>query len=694
MPIRITLALLASLACIAGGPKAPSAPPRADALMTGVAAKPASAGLPAGIPGGWWARVQKDIRQSEYEISWQEQARAADPPTRRGQAPAAAYQAPNRAHDFRTYFMPDGIRVVPRTQTGEEGKSSPWEWGMKLAAYGETLQPVAPAQLSVSGNRIEYRRGDLTEWYVNDERGLEQGFTLTAPPESSRPDRHSPTTLELALSGNLAATPSEDGEALEFRTPGGDPAVRYGGLQAWDATGRELPATMEMKSPSSLRLVVDTTSARYPVTIDPRATSANWTAEGDQDWALFGWAIATAGDVNGDGYDDVIVGAPGYDKGQQDEGHVWVYHGSASGLVPAFKAEGNQAEAGYGRAVSSGDVNGDGYDDVIVGADSYDNGEKDEGHVWVYHGSASGLMRLAAFRAESNQVDAGYGRAVASADVNGDGYDDVIVGAPWYTNGQQYEGRVWVYHGSASGLIPLAAFIAEGNQVAAHFGWEVATAGDVNGDRYDEVIVGAPDFDNGQTDEGHVWVFDGSPSGLIFDGFSAECNQADANYGWAVATAGDVNGDGYDDVIVGARGYTNWQEDEGRVWVYHGSASGLIPLAAFTKGGNQAYAEYGHAVASAGDVNGDGYDDVIVGEPWYGQSREGRIWVYRGSASGLIPLATFIVEGNDVGAGFGSAVATAGDVNRDGYDDVVVGACFYSHGQTEEGGVFVYHGPL
>jgi hypothetical protein len=254
---------------------------------------------------------------------------------------------------------------------------------------------------------------------------------------------------------------------------------------------------------------------------------------------------------------------------------------------------------------------------------------------------------------------------------------------------------VWVYHGSASGLISLAAFRAESNQSYPHYGHAVGTAGDVNGDGYDDVIVGAPVYNNGQTDEGRVWVYQGSASGLNAANWTAESNQAGAAYGYAVATAGDVNGDGYDDVIVGAHWYDNGQTDEGRVWVYHGSASGLN-AANWTAESNQADAHYGYAVATAGDVNGDGYDDVIVGAPYYdnGQTNEGRVWVYHGSASGLISLAAFRAESNQSYAHYGHAVGTAGDVNGDGYDDVIVGAPVYNNGQTDEGLAVVYHGPL
>jgi hypothetical protein len=155
MATRINLALLVGLTCFASLPKAPASLPEANAVTGVLDAQRAVANLPRGIPGDWWAKVQHDIQQSEYHITWQEQTAMADPSASPRHAPAAAYQAPNRAHSFRTYFTPDGVRLVPRTQEGEGGNSSVWEWGLKLTAYGETLQPAPPAELSVSANRIE-----------------------------------------------------------------------------------------------------------------------------------------------------------------------------------------------------------------------------------------------------------------------------------------------------------------------------------------------------------------------------------------------------------------------------------------------------------------------------------------------------------------------------------------------------------
>jgi hypothetical protein len=426
-----------------------------------------------------------------------------------------------------------------------------------------------------------------------------------------------------------------------------------------------------------------------------------WVEDGHQSGAAFGWSVASAGDVNGDGYSDVVVGAPTYDDGQADEGGAFLYLGSANGLAgtPHWSAEGDQDYAWFGNSVASaGDVNGDGYSDVVIGAYAYENGETDEGRAFLYTGSPTGLSSTPAWTAESDQTSAYFGWSVAGAgDVNGDGYADVVVGAYAYDNGQTDEGRAFLYLGSADGLSVASAWSDEANQDGAFFGNSVATAGDVNGDGYADVIVGAPLYDDGETSEGAATVYLGSSEGLsVNPAWSAEGGEAIALFGWSVASAGDVNGDGYADVIVGAYGYTGGQTDEGRALVYLGSAAGLSPVQNWTVEGDQDAAEFGTSVATGGDVNADGYSDVVVGAPWFdsGATDEGQAFVYLGSAIGPRHNPTATPQSNQSSAFLGRSVAGAGDVNGDGYDDVITGAYLYDHGQTDEGVAVVYPGRL
>ncbi len=429
------------------------------------------------------------------------------------------------------------------------------------------------------------------------------------------------------------------------------------------------------------------------------AAAPAWTAEADQASAEFGAAVATAGDVNGDGFSDVIVGAHFFANGESFEGRVFVYHGSAAGLspVPAWTAEGNQAQADFGFSVgTAGDVNGDGYSDVIIGARVFDNGETDEGRAFVYHGSANGLAATPAWTAEGNQATAWFGFAVATAgDVNGDGFSDVIVGAPAFDNGQTNEGRIFLYLGSAGGLAAVPAWTAESNRAGALLGGAVATAGDVNGDGYSDPVAGAAQWTNGQSNEGALFVYLGGAGGPgAAASWSYESDQSSAFLGQSVGTAGDVNGDGFSDVIAGAPWFDAGETDEGAVFVFHGSAAGPGAAPAWTAGGDQANAHLGNSVAPLGDTNGDGYADVIAGAPDFddGETNEGQVRVWLGGPAGLAAGAAWTFCPDQAGARAGQSVATAGDVNGDGWSDALAGVPLLDAGETNEGRVFAWHG--
>lgn len=419
--------------------------------------------------------------------------------------------------------------------------------------------------------------------------------------------------------------------------------------------------------------------------------------EGNSVEAHFGNSVASAGDVNGDGFTDVIIGAPKLSNGNTYEGAAFVFPGSSRGLlvVPVWRVESSQDGAQFGYSVSSaGDVNNDGYSDVVVGANLFDNGQSNEGQARLFLGSASGLSTTAAWTAESDQADSWFGWQVGSAgDVNGDGFSDVIVSAQYYNS---HRGRAYVFHGDATGLATTAAWSVIGEPNAfgePRFGSSVAGAGDVNGDGFSDVIVGANQFTNCPGCTGAAYIFLGSATGLSTSYATRLAPGGGQYFGTSVASAGDVDADGFSDVIVGDDGADTPQ---GRAYVFRGSASGVqttaswVGSAAGTITRNDAY--YGACVASAGDINDDGYSDVIVGATYLSNQEvwEGGAYIYLGSASGLQTTAVIREESNQADGRFGISVASAGDVNADGSDDVLAGASGISNGQFFEGRSYLY----
>ncbi|MCA9757138.1 MAG: FG-GAP repeat protein [Candidatus Eisenbacteria bacterium] len=430
--------------------------------------------------------------------------------------------------------------------------------------------------------------------------------------------------------------------------------------------------------------------------------SPDWTEEGDQANALFGIRVANAGDVNGDGFDDLIVGATGYSNGEANEGAAFLYYGSPTGLASTaiWSFESDQAGARLGIVSGAGDVNGDGYDDVIVGAYLWDNTiNEDGGRSYVFHGSASGLSATPDWTHTTGQAFAWQGWAVCGAgDLNADGYDDVAIGIRFYDSPEVSEGLVLVYHGSSSGLEDNAALILEGDQPGAEFGYAVAPAGDVNQDGYDDLLVGAPRYDNPQVDGGRAYCYYGSPTGIEAEtAWYFWSSHIGARAGHSLSGAGDVDLDGYPDVIVGLPGYDSPTVDEGIALVFAGSPQGLPPALNYSwrAEGDLPGASFGSAVAGVGDVTGDGYDDVVVAAPDYDGAFTGggRVFLYEGSVDGLAATAATTADGEHVDAAFGTAVSGSGRFSPFADTGVVVGSAGFTGPESEEGKTYHFELP-
>ena len=648
-------------------------------------------------------------------------ARSSEEGFRRGDD--GSYSATNGNAGLRVRLAGGRVEVTPLDEGAAAVRPSTWRMTLRLDAMGRDgalrlFLPNPPETSATNAGTVSMRRVGIDEWYLTDERGIEQGFTIEAgsleaasAPAPAPADR-APLVLEMALGGDLLAYPDAARTSILFRTTSGRPALRYGGLRAEDATGRQLPAWMDVRpgtasdqsadaapAEARLRILVDDRGATYPITIDPLLTSPDWSVVPAQAGAEFGSSVAAAGDVNGDGFADLLVGSPLYDGGQTDEGRVQLFLGSAAGLslTASWSYESDLAGAHLGAAVASaGDVNGDGYHDILVGAPLWKNGQTDEGRALVFFGGPAGPGATPSWSFESNVRDAVLGSSVGWAgDVNGDGHADIVVGAPGYENGQHLEGGAFVFYGSPSGPAATPSRVYEGDQATSDFGRAVGTAGDVNGDGYADLLIGAPEWSNGQTDEGKAFLYYGSASGLApAAGWSVELDQAGAEVGISVGTAGDVNGDGFADLFVGADLYSNQITLRGAVFIYQGSSSG--PPAAFTTRiqGNQIGSRFGASASAAGDVNGDGYADLIVGAPDFdgAVTDEGRVFLFEGTPTGLSRPPSWATPGGQATAHWGSAVALAGDVDGDGYGDIAVGAWSFDGSGADTGKAAVFNG--
>ena len=483
---------------------------------------------------------------------------------------------------------------------------------------------------------------------------------------------------------------------------------------------------------------------------------------------LSGGSVSSAGDVNGDGYDDLIIGADGANVGENNTaGETYVVYGGPAGTVFSLARSTLDGTNGFtvtgisqydrsGNSVSSaGDVNGDGYDDLIIGSQEADQGgNSNAGETYVVYGGASapgtaGVLALSALDGTNGFMLNGIaandrsGVSVSSAgDVNGDGYDDLIIGARQADpGGNSNAGETYVVYGGASapgtgGVLALSAldgtngFTLNGIDADDRSGVSVSSAGDINGDGYDDLVIGARRADPGGNDRaGESYVVYGGASapgtgGVLAlsaldgtNGFTLNGIDERDDTGFSVSSAGDVNGDGYDDLIIGARYGDPNGNYSGETYVVYGGASapgaaGVLALSAldgtngFILNGIDARDRAGWSVSSAGDINGDGYDDLIIGalRAYPGGNRyAGETYVIYGGAStpgtgGELELSAldgtngFTLNGIDAYDLSGSSVSSAGDVNGDGYDDLIIGAPSAEPVGVNSGETYVVYG--
>jgi FG-GAP repeat/FlgD Ig-like domain len=406
--------------------------------------------------------------------------------------------------------------------------------------------------------------------------------------------------------------------------------------------------------------------------------------EGASPVEVFGSSVSSAGDVNGDGYADIIVGAYGNDIGGVAAGQAYVYYGGPGmDAVPDLTFTG-AAGVALGDAVSgAGDVNGDGYADVIVGAPQ---GAANAGQAHVYFGGP-GADSIADLTMTGEAPFDFFGSAVSGAgDVNGDGFEDVIVGAFGATAGMNV-GRAYVYFGGL-GADGIADLTLTGISAPSLFGVSVSGAGDVNGDGYADLIVGADRNSAGGAYAGAAYLYYGGPGADTVPDLTLIGEASQNFFGGSVSSAGDINGDGYSDVIVGAAANSSVSPLAGRAYVYFGGPD-MDTVADLTLTGAPGE-QLGSSVSGAGDVNADGFSDVIVGAVANDGpgTNVGRSYVFYGGP-GADTRADLGFSGAASDLLFGWTVSDAGDVNGDGAGDVIIGT-MQDYSGSQPGRAYLY----
>jgi hypothetical protein len=406
-----------------------------------------------------------------------------------------------------------------------------------------------------------------------------------------------------------------------------------------------------------------------------QALGAEWTGAPA---GKFGTTLANAGDVDGDGVDDLMVGEPFYfpTGGNTYEGRVTILSGASHAVIRVH--DGTQAQEQLGTAISgAGDMNGDGHADYAIGSFQHaSNGLTGNGELVVY----SGLDGSVLWSVDGAITNAYVGYSVAAIDdVDGDGRPDLLVG--------NYNSDVDVYSASGNVIYSLTG------QQSSLFGYSLASCGDLDGDGVRDFLIGAPYYTSTTSPvnfQGGVFVYSAKSGSYLYEFVGDNLND---NLGRVVSSMGDVDGDGIPDLLAGS--YTSFG---------NGSLSGMVRVASGATGatirtvyGDDVNDRFAFSLVGMGDMDGDGVSDYAVGSIDGPVRYQGRVRVYSGNTGAQMFEWYGTTTTTTVNGLLGSALAT-GDFNRDGGADLVLGDQSYfvldpnTLQWTQPGGAFLYYG--
>lgn len=559
----------------------------------------------------------------------------------------------NPSHGTDIAFTPDGLQVI------SGGK----KWGMAMTGIGSlgSVKPVQKAKLINDDGRMVYARGDVSEWYINSPWGVEQGFTIHTVPGGKIRDN---LVVELSISGELH--PRLDTDTLVLADAQDISLVRYTGLQVFDANNQSLPVHLSLAD-STLRILVDDTHAKYPVTIDPWIQGPKLTAADGFSQDLFGFSVAINGNT-------IVIGAHYDDDSGGSSGSAYVFQGGAGGMVnmtQTAKLTASDAASrdhfGYVVAISDNDT-------IVIGASGNDDNGETSGSAYVFVKPATGWVNMTQ-TAKLNPGDGFegdyFGNSVAISD------DTIVVGAFLDDDMGTDSGSAYVFVKPATGwtnMTHTAKLTPGDGSDYDYFGRSVAISGGT-------IVVGASLDDVSGPSSGSAYVFVKPETGWTNMNHTAKLTAGDVadidRFGCSVAISGDT-------VVVGSFFDDEIGTDSGCAYVFVQPGSGWTDMthtAKLTAGDGAAGDYFGYAVAISGDT-------VVVGSFFDNDMGldSGSAYIFVKPETGWANMThTAKLTAGDGAANdnFGRSVAISGYT-------IVIGAPFDDVKGTDSGSAYVF----